>query len=132
LPETCHMAEFRVKHQEQIVRMWHLETPGLNLLELFSMHRDQSTHCITFLPSKHLHSSVSPSPKVIGCHLTLFQRFTLYQQEISSLGVDWLPSSSVSCRLTKRCAYFKYGAGTSIVIIIACIKALEISHGSCI
>lgn len=72
------------------------------------------------------------SLKAVACRPTLFQRFTFYQQEVSSLRVDWLLPSSVSCRLTKRCSYFKYGAMTSIAIIIACIKALEIRHGSCI
>lgn len=76
--------------------------------------------------------TVGASLKAVACRLALFQRFPFYQQEVCSLGVDWLLPSSVSCRLTKRCSYFKYGAMTSIAIIIACIKALEIRHGSCI
>lgn len=66
-----------------------------------------------------------------GCGVSSYTLSDVYQEGISGLGVDWLPFFSVSCRLTMICLYFKYGAMTSIVIIIACIKALEISHRSC-
>lgn len=67
LPEACCMAEFRVKHQEQVVRMCPVATPGLGFLELFSVRRDQSTHCV------HPRQCLTAGYR---CHLTLFQGFT--------------------------------------------------------
>lgn len=120
--EICHMPEFRVKLQKQIVRICHLETTVLNFPELFSMQRPaHALHHPSALRAFALTVSTS-----LECHLT-----DVYPQGISSLGVDWLPFFSVNCRLTMRCSYFKYGAMASIVIIVACIQALDISHGSC-
>lgn len=123
--EICHMPEFRVKLQKQIVRVCHLGTRVLNFPELFSVQRP--AHALRH-PSAlgALALTVCASLEPLECHLT-----DVYQQGISSLDMDWLPFFFVSCRLTMRCSYFKYGAMASIVIIIACIKALEISHGSC-
>lgn len=123
--EICHMPEFRVKLQKQIVKICHLETTVLNFPELFSVQRPaHALHHTSALRALAL--TVSASLEPVECHLT-----DVYQQGISSLDVDWLPFFFISCRLTMRCSYFKYGAMASIVIIIACIKALEISHGSC-